>query len=66
MALEAYEHYNVAREMGEKEGRMILTKSLDHATQLRKTFQKDHVLYITEINLEEQVRRDKITVPPYT
>ena len=55
MVLESYEHYEVAKEMAEKEGRMILTKSLSHVTSLSKIFKKEHILYITEDKLEEQV-----------
>ena len=58
VALEAYEHFEVAKELGEKENRMILTKSLNHATQLRKMFKKEHILFITEDKLEEQVSRN--------
>ena len=58
MALEAYEHFEVAKELGEKENRMILTKSLNHATQLRKIFKKEHILYITEDKVEDQVSRN--------
>ena len=57
VALEAYEHFEVAKELGEKENRMILTKSLNHATQLRKMFKKEHILFITEDKVEEQVGR---------
>ena len=58
MALEAYEHFEVAKELGEKENRVILTKSLNHATQLRKIFKKEHILYITEDKVEDQVSRN--------
>ena len=57
VALEAYEHFEVAKELGEKENRMILTKSLNHATQLRKMFKKEHILFITEDKVEEQVSK---------
>jgi len=56
VALEAYEHYEVAKELAEKEDRMILTKSLSHATALRKIVKKDHVLYITEEKIEDQIK----------
>ena len=63
VALEAYEHFEVAKELGEKENRMILTKSLNHATQLRKMFKKEHILFITEDKVEEQVSK-RINVSP--
>jgi len=49
--LEPYEYFEVAKERAEKEGRMILTKSLNHVAQLKKVFKKEHVLYITESKL---------------
>ena len=57
--MEAYEYFEVAKELAEKENRMILTKSLSHATQLRNIFKKEHVLYITEEKVEEQVSFNK-------
>ena len=55
LALESYENYEAAKEMGEKDGRMILTKSINHAVHLKRTVIRDHVLYITKENLDEQV-----------
>ena len=54
--LEPYEYFEVATERAEKEGRMILTKSLDHAAQLKRIFKEEHVLYIIEDKLEEQIK----------
>jgi hypothetical protein len=54
--LEPYQYFEVAKERAEKEGRMILTKSLNHVAQLKKVFKKEHVLYITESKLEEQIK----------
>ena len=55
VALEAYEHFEVAKELGEKESRMIITKSLSHANQLRKIFKREHVLLIAEEKVEDQI-----------
>ena len=33
-----------------------MTKSLDHAAQLKRIFKEDHVLYIIEDKLEEQIQ----------
>merc|ERR1711899_664951 len=46
----------VAKELGEKENRMILTKSLSHANQLRKIFKREHVLFIAEEKIENQIK----------
>ena len=54
--LEAYEHFETAKDIAEKEGRMILTKSSNHAVRLKQIFRPNHVLLISAEKTEEQVK----------
>ena len=56
IALESYEHHDVAKEIAEKQDRMILTKSIKSALRLKQIFRKEHVLCITEETMNDQVK----------
>lgn len=54
--LESYEHFEIAKDIAEKEGRMILTKSSNHASRFKQIFRPNHVLLISAEKTEEQVK----------